>query len=99
MAGQEVFMDIPAVKNIANTLGKVSDVLKNVAKTLEALANILKSTAFIGLVGGTAVLAVIEMIKPHITKVAEKSAELKKDVLDSVTAYERGDAQGATRFY
>jgi hypothetical protein len=95
----EVYMDIPAVKNMANTLGKVADVLKAVAKTLEALANILKSTAFIGLVGGGAVLAVIEMIKPYIKKMADKAAELKKDVLESVMAYERGDAQGATRFY
>ncbi len=96
---EQVYMDIPAVRNIANTLGQVSDTLKAVAKTLEALANILKSTAFVGLVGGAAVLHVIETVKPYIIRVAEKSAELKKDVLDSVAAFERGDAQGATRFY
>jgi len=73
--------------------------LKTVAKTLEALANILKSTAFVGLVGGFAVLHVIEVIKPYIKKMADQSAELKKDVMDSVLAFERGDAQGATRFY
>jgi hypothetical protein len=96
---EQVYMDIPAVKNMANTLGQVSEVLKAVSKTLEALANILKSTAFIGLVGGAAVLAVIEMIKPFIKKMADKSAELKKDVTDSVNAFERGDQQGATKFY
>jgi len=96
---EQVYMDIPAVKNIANTLGKVSQVLKGVSKTLEALANVLKTTAFVGLVGGGAVLAVIEMIKPYIKKMADKSAELKKDVTDSVNAFERGDIQGATRFY
>lgn len=96
---EQVYMDIPAVRNIANTLGKVSDVLKTVSKTMEALANILKSTAFVGLVGGAAVIHVIETIKPYIKQMAEKSAELKKDVLESVAAFERGDAQGATRFY
>lgn len=94
-----VYMDIPAVKNISNTLGKVSDTLKAVSKALEALANILKSTAFVGLVGGAAVLHVIETVKPYIKQMADKSAELKKDVMDSVLAFERGDAQGATRFF
>lgn len=96
---EQVYLDVPAVKNIANTLGKVSDTLKTVAKTLEALANILKSTAFVGMVGGAALLHIIESVKPYIKQVADKSAELKKDVLESVQAFERGDAQGATRFY
>lgn len=96
---EEVYMDIPAVRKIGNTLGNVSDVLKGVNKALEALANILKSTAFVGLVGGAAVLAVIEKVKPYIKKMADQSAELKKDVLDSVAAFERGDSQGATKFY
>jgi len=96
---EQVYMDIPAVKNIANTLGKVSDTLKTVNKTLEALANILKTTAFVGLVGGAVVLRVIETVKPYIKRMADSCAELKKDVMESVTAFERGDAQGATRFY
>ena len=94
-----VYMDIPAVKNISQQFGIIGDVLKTVAKTLEALSNILKTTAFIGLVGGMALAHIIDMVKPYIQQMADKCQELKKDVMDSVLAYERGDAQGATRFY
>ena len=95
----EVYMNIPAVENIAKTLGRVSDVLNAVNKVLEGLVLILKSTAFIGLVGGYAVAKFIESIKPYIKQMADKCEELDKDVSASVAAYERGDALGATRFY
>ena len=95
----EVYMDIPAVRGIAKTFNEISELLNNVAKVLEALLRILQATAFIGLVGGLALAHFIEMIKPHIERMAQKCAELSKDVSDSVDAYERGDALGATRFY
>lgn len=95
----EIYMDIPAVQNIAKTFGDISEVLKTVSKVLEALVLTLKTTAFIGLVGGYAVAQFIETIKPHIDELAEKCAELMKDVNASIAAYERGDAQGAARFH
>lgn len=96
---QGVFMDTDAVRGIAKNFDTISDVLKVVVKTLEALAMILKMTAFVGMVGGFAVAHYIDTIKPHIEQVAEKCAELCKDLGASVDAYERGDEQGATRFY
>jgi hypothetical protein len=95
----EVYMDIPVVRNMAKAFGAISDVLNTVCKVLEALIMTLKTTAFIGLVGGAAVANFLEMIKPHIEELAEKCAELNKDLDASVDAYERGDALGATRFY
>jgi hypothetical protein len=95
----EVYMEVPAVRDIAKTFDTVSDVLAGVNKALEALSMVLKATAFIGLVGGTAVLHFIETIRPHIQQMSEKCAELCKDLNTSVTAYENGDQQGATRFY
>ncbi len=97
MANQ-VYMDIPAVRNMATQFGQISEVLKAVGQVLEALANTLKSNAFTAMVGA-AVIVFIEMIKPYIKQMADKCAELKKDLGASVDAYERGDAQGATRFY
>jgi hypothetical protein len=94
-----VYMDIPAVRNISKRFGTVSDVLKNVSKVLQALITTLKTTAFVGLVGGLALAHYMEMLKPFIDQMAQKCAELSKDVSASVDAYERGDAQGATRFY
>jgi hypothetical protein len=99
MSDTQVYMDIPAVKDIAKNFNTISEVLSNVAKVMDVLINTLKVTAFIGLVGGYAVSQFLEMIKPQIEKMSEKCAELSKDVNASVTAYERGDAEGATRFY
>jgi hypothetical protein len=95
----EVYMDIPAVRQMAKTFGNIGEVLDAVNKVLEGLLMVLKATAFIGLVGGYALIHFIEMVKPHIKKMADKCKELMKDLGDSVNAYERGDALGATRFY
>lgn len=95
----EVYMDIPAVRGMAKTFGNISEVLNAVTKVLEGLSMILKTTAFIGLVGGYALAAFIDMIKPHIEDMAKKCDEIMDDLNKSVDAYERGDALGATRFY
>lgn len=95
----EVYMDVPAVRDMAKAFGTISEVLQTVVKVLEALIMTLKTTAFIGLVGGTAVAHFLEMIKPHIEELGEKCAEFNTDLDASVDAYERGDALGATRFY
>ena len=99
MSDTQVYMNIPEVRNISKNLGTVSEVLTNVARVMDVLITTLKTTAFIGLVGGYAVAQFLEMIKPQIEKMAEKCAELSKDVDASATAYENGDAEGATRFY
>ncbi|RME69680.1 MAG: hypothetical protein D6784_18020 [Chloroflexi bacterium] len=95
----EVYMDIPAVRNMAKQFGNIGETLDAVNKVLEGLLTILKTTAFIGLVGGYALIGFIEMIKPYIEQMAEKCRELMDDLNKSVDAYERGDALGATRFY
>jgi uncharacterized protein YukE len=99
MSVEEVYMDVPAVRDMAKTFGTISETLHAVSKALEALSMTLKATAFIGLVGGYALAQFLEMIKPHIEDMAEKCAELNTDLDASVTAYERGDQLGATRFY
>jgi hypothetical protein len=96
---EQIFMDIPAVKNFSSMFGGISDTLQGVSKTLENLSNILKTTAFIGNVGGAALAQMIDSINPYIKQVSDKCAEEKKDVMDSVLAFERGDQAGATRFY
>lgn len=95
----EVYMDVPAVRAMAKNIGAVGEVLQTVSKVLEALMLILNTTAFIGLVGGAAVAHFIDVIKPHVDEMAAKCEELMNDVMASADAFERGDAQGATRFY
>lgn len=94
-----VYMDIPAVRGMAKSFGTISEVLNNVSRVLQALITTLKTTAFIGMVGGLALAHFMEMIKPQIDNLAKKCAEINKDLGSSVDAYERGDSQGATRFY
>jgi hypothetical protein len=95
----EIYMDIPAVRDMAKTFDTLSDVLNTVNQVLEALSMTLKTTAFMGLVGGLAVAFFIDRIRPQIKDLAEKCEELSTDLGASVDAYERGDAVGATRFY
>lgn len=95
----KVYMEVPAVRQIAKNFKTVGDTLDNVAKVMEALANILKGTAFVGMVGGLALAQYIDSTKPHIQKMANKCKELFSDLNKSVDAYERGDGLGATRFY
>jgi uncharacterized protein YukE len=99
MAGDQVFMEVPAVRNMSKNFQQISQTLKQVCNTLQVLSNILKTTAFIGMVGGAVVAQFIDMIKPHLDKMGQKCAELSKDLAASADAYERGDQQGATRFY
>ncbi len=99
MSVEEVYMDVPAVRDMAKTFRTISDVLKAISKALEALHMILKATAFTGLVGGTAQIHFLEIIKPRIEQMVEKCAEMNMDLNASVDAYERGDQLGATRFY
>ena len=98
MSDSLVYMNIPEVKTMAKTLATVSEVLTNVARMMEVLSNTLKTAAFIGRVGGAAVIQFLDRTKPRIVKMAEKCAELSKDVNASVAAYEAGDAEGATKF-
>lgn len=95
----EVYMDIPAVTQIADTFGTIAETLEAVVRVLGVLINTLNKTAFIGLVGGLAVAQFMEMIKPYIEEMSKKCEELDKDLKTSIRAYQNGDAQGATRFY
>jgi len=95
----EVYMDVPAVRQMAKNFLTISEVLSTVNKVLEAMLMILKTTAFVGMVGGAAVAGYIEMIKPYIENWEQKTEEIGNDLNTSVDAYERGDELGATRFH
>jgi hypothetical protein len=96
---EEVFMDVPAVRGIARSFGQMSDVLQVASRSLETAIATLKTTAFIGLVGGYAVAAFLESVKPVVDRYAARCTEMNSDLNASATAYQNGDAQGATRFF
>lgn len=95
----EVYMNVPDVRAIAKTFNTLHEVLQGVLKALEAIVTLLKGAAFMGLVGAGAIAYFVETLKPPIQEMAQKFQELNKDLNQSVDAYERGDQQGATRFY
>jgi methyl-accepting chemotaxis protein len=92
-------MDIPAVQDIAKTFNQVSEVLKGVVTALDVLINVLNTTAFMGAVGGAAVAHFMEIMKRQIDDVADRTEEVSNDVNAAVEAYQRGDAQGSTKFH
>ena len=96
---EEVYMDIPAVRGIAQNFGQMEQVLRATSKALEVAITTLKTTAFVGLVGGYAVASFLDGIKPVIDGYANKCDEMNNDLNASVTAYENGDARGSTRFF
>jgi precorrin-6x reductase len=95
----EVDINVPAVRGMAKKFGDIGGVLAKVNKVLEGLSEQLKSIAFIGFVGTAIVSQYIDTIRPYIKQMSDKATEIGKDLTTSVDAYERGDQQGATRFY
>jgi uncharacterized protein YukE len=96
---EEIFMDVPAVQNMARRFDQMNQVLTAANRAIQAAITVLKTTAFVGLVGGYAVAQYMEQIQPRIQETAEKCGELGQDLRSSAEAYERGDAIGATRFH
>ena len=94
-----VFMDVARVNEFSNRFQTFGETLKTVASGLEAAINVLDATAFIGLVGGTALARYLETFQPVIEQLSEKCLEISTDLVQSATAFENGDAEGSTRFF
>jgi hypothetical protein len=92
-------MDVPAVTDIAKTFSDVSDTLRAVEKALDAIANMLKAAAMMGLIGAAVMERFVDIWKRQIDEMADKTAEISKDVFVAIDAYQRGDQAGATRFH
>ena len=99
MSQNEVYMNIPEVQGIAKTFATISEVLNGVVVALDVLINILRATAFVGMVGGLAQAHFMEIMKRQLDQMADKCEEISKDVSAAVEAYQRGDQQGATKFF
>ena|SRR5688572_12962893 len=100
MAGRdEVYMDIPAVREISKTFQTVTDVLRGVVTALDAIVQMLNTAAFMGLVGAAMIARFVDIIKRQLDDLADKTEEISGDVAAAADGYEAGDATGATRFY
>jgi hypothetical protein len=96
---QEVFMDVPAVKSAGKRFDDMADMLRKASQMLETTIMALKASAFVGLVGNHAVASYLETLKPQIDNYAAHCVQMAGDLIKSAEAFERGDAQGATRFH
>lgn len=99
MSVQEVYINVPVVRDMAKNFGRIGILLQGISKTLEALIITLKIAAFIGRVSVQNEIQYFETLRPYIEKLSQKCTELNSDLDASVDAYERGDELGATRFY
>jgi len=95
---QEVYMDVPAVQQMADSFGRFGQTLKQVAKGLETAIMILKATAFVGMIGNLAVASFLERIKPNVEKMAAKMEEIQGDVKGAILHYTTGDTTGSSHF-
>jgi hypothetical protein len=94
----EVYMDVPVVRDFASQFSNIGNILKGVSKTLEMLSDTLKVAAFMGLVGAAVAVQFIDTFKPPIEEMAEKCLEIGKDLIASADAYQAGDMTGANLF-
>ena len=99
MAKTETMMNVPAVKKMGTTFGDIGGVLDGVSKVMQLLLTTLRATAFVGMFGGWALQSYLEQVKPVVDRLAKQTKELGRDLAFSAQAYERGDAEGKTRFY
>lgn len=95
---QEVYMDITQVQKIAQSFGTFGSILQGVSKALQAAITTLQDTAFIGLVGGSAIESYLTTIKPRVDQMANKMLELQNDVQGAINNYRTGDTSGSNRF-
>ena len=98
MASQ-VVMNVPAVKGMGKSFTDIGGVLDGVSKVMQILLMTLRATAFVGMFGGWALQSYLEQVKPVVDRLAKQCKEIGKDLVFSAQAYERGDAEGKTRFY
>ena len=99
MANNEVFMDVPKVMEMGRKFENIGQTVKDVSNALQAIITVLKATAFVGLFGNFFFAQYLESLKPRIDKLAEQCIEIGGDLGASANAYQRGDAQGSTRFF
>lgn len=95
----KVFMDIPKVKEISKNFQTFGETLDMVGKIAKAISDALKTVWFVRIVSEAVIQFIDQIFKPQCDKMSQKCKELSQDVMASVTAYERGDQQGATKFY
>lgn len=96
---EQVYMETNRVRDFSAQFGGFNNTLQTVSNALEVAITILDATAFIGMVGGTAVARYLEQFQPVIQQAADKCDEIRNDLTAAVEAFENGDATGSTRFY
>jgi WXG100 family type VII secretion target len=94
----EIFMDVPEMRKLAEKFSGMSDNLKAVAKSMEAQLLVLRTAAFTGMVGAEAYRQWLEQMKPRVERFADRCTVTKTSLGMITDAYEQGDMQGAAAF-
>lgn len=94
----DVYMDTERVQQIANGFETFAQIWEMVGSVLEAAMDTLNDTAFVGRVGGAAVEAYIQGMKPKINTLAEHCREISNDISLAITKYKDTAADISGRF-
>ncbi len=94
----EVYMDIPAVENMAKAFKTFATVLNGVGKALLAISIAMKASAWLSFGATAAAAAYADRIRPNVEKAAAKMEELSGDITSAIKAYRDGDRSGSQRF-
>jgi WXG100 family type VII secretion target len=95
---EEIFMDVPEMRKVADQFTSMNESLSAVAKSMEAQIMVLRAAAMTGNVGAEAYRQWLESMKPRVERFAERCRVMNLQLKDITEAYEKGDMEGASAF-
>lgn len=87
-------MDSQKVREMADQLEQVSNMLKQVDSRLDNNMMRLETTAFIGLVGGTMAKNYLGFIQPFMDQMVKKYMEMANDARAAADAWDQANRTG-----
>jgi flavoprotein len=94
----EVYMNIPEVERISQGFESAAEVLGEISQVMQRVSDVLKATAFIGAVGGAAVIYWLDTIQPVVQQLSDYCEEVHSDIDIAVQNFINGDTDAAGRF-
>jgi len=76
----DTYVDLQYIEYLADTYNEHAQRIRTVGVALEAAAHVVKSVAFVGEVGGTAMVSYLENFQPNISYLSAAFAELSDEL-------------------
>jgi hypothetical protein len=96
--GEVIEIEYEGVLGMSQGFAIAQEVLSGIRQTLEVVVKALEVADFMGIAGAKMLVAYLENIIPRLEKLSATSAELSKDLKDTVDWYEGTETQVKPRF-